>query len=198
VPAHAAETPPDAAPPSDTPEEAETSLMKTKTGPAITPSDPLVRALADMIISASRRTNLYVRRQLAAGEPIVEPCTCRVDIENERCVCAVEVPVSAAWRRAAARHVAAGASVGLPPRRRCRLCTAGEHDLAATQVIRISVAGSDREASVRVASPPTRRKRKEEERASRARAFPAGTWKEQMARIEAPDAGLEKHRERHP
>jgi hypothetical protein len=85
-----------------------------------------------------------------------------------------------------------------PTPRRCRLCTAGEHALAATHVVSISVAGSDREASVRVASPPTRRKRKEEERASRALAFPAGTWKEQMARIEAPDAGLEKHRERHP
>lgn len=172
--------------------------MKTKTGPAIPPADPLVRALADMIISASRRTNLYVRRQLEAAEPIVEPCNCQVDIGDERCVCAVEVPVSAAWRRAAARHVAAGESVGIRPRRHCRLCTSGDHDLAATHLVRVSVAGSDRETSVRVASPQGRRKRDAEERASRARAFPSGTWEAQMARIEGPHtAGPERHSERH-
>ena len=171
---------------------------KPKTGPAAAPADPLVRALAETITSASRRTNIYLRRQLKAGEPIVEPCSCHVDIGDDRCVCAVDVPVAAAWRRAAARHIAAGESVGMPPRRRCWLCTSDDHDLAPTHLVMVSVAGSDCETSVRVASPRGRRKRDEVERASRAGAFPSGTCKEQMARIEAPHAaGRERHPQRH-
>lgn len=63
------------------------------------------------------------------------------------------------------------------------LCTSGDHELAATDLVKVSIAGTDRETSSRVASPPFRRKRNVEDRAARARAFPPGTREAQMARL---------------
>ena len=133
---------------------------------------PLVLALAGVIRSAVRNTNLVVDHALATGVPILVPCACAVDIGNQRCVCALGLPLSDRWMRAARTRRAARRAVGLLPRRTCILCRADDHDLAPTYEMAISVVGYGPMAPVRVAAPRRRSAKVTLARASRAEALP--------------------------
>jgi len=55
---------------------------------------PLVLALAEVIRSAVRNTNLVVDHAVATGVPVLVPCVCAVDIGDQRCVCGLGLPLS--------------------------------------------------------------------------------------------------------
>jgi hypothetical protein len=142
-------------------------------------TDPLVRALAAMVDSVIRNHQRQTSYAIAHGEPVYEPCTCRADIGLLRCVCAVELVMTKAWMRRAGEHHGRHEFVGIPTRRLCRLCRLGDHDLVATQEVKVIVAGSDAVGAVRVAAYRRRNRRHELDRAARAGAYPAGTRDEQ-------------------
>lgn len=143
-------------------------------------SDPLVRALAEMVRSAVDNDQRLVVWALETGAVLAEPCSCRIDVGDKQCVCNVEPRTPHAYMIRAAARVAAGRFVGMPPRRRCLLCLRGDHDLADTRIVEI-VAPDGQTGGFRIAAPQRRSKRQDRERAERARAFPAGTW-EQLRR----------------
>lgn len=155
-----------------------------------TVGNPLIRALAEVIRSAARNTQRWARFALEHDGPIAEPCACRADVGDERCVCAVELPMSMRWRRRAAKRLATGAFVGRPPERRCRLCVAGDHDFAPTYQIKVSVAGRGPVGEIAVPVPRRKNRRHDEERAKRAGALAPGTIADQRAR--ADQAGTPK------
>ena len=99
---------------------------------------PLELALAGLIRSAVRNTNLVVDHALASGVPVLVPCGCAVDIGEERCVCGLGLPLPDRWMRAVRRRRAARRPVGLLPHRTCILCQAHDHDLAPTYEVAIS------------------------------------------------------------
>jgi len=133
---------------------------------------PLVLALAEVIRSAVRNTTLVVDHALANGAPVLVPCVCAVDIGDERCVCGLGLPLSDRWMRAARTRRAARRAVGLLPRRTCALCRSGDHDLAPTYEMAISVVGYGPMAPVRVVAPRRRSAKVTLARASRAGALP--------------------------
>jgi len=136
---------------------------------------PLVLALAAAALSAARNIQTQTRYALDHGEPLCEPCSCRADVGSMRCTCAVELPMTAAWRRRAAGRHARGEPVGVLPRRRCRLCRSGDHDLVPTYEVEITLAGSDGVRVVRMPEFNRRNRRHEARRAERAVGYPAGT-----------------------
>ena len=129
-------------------------------------------ALAEVIRSAVRNTTLVVDHALANGAPVLVPCVCAVDIGDERCVCGLSLPLPDRWMRAAGTRRAARQPVGLLPRRTCALCRAGDHDLAPTYEVAISVVGYGPMAPVRVAAPRRRSAKVTLARASQAGALP--------------------------
>ena len=133
---------------------------------------PLVLALAGVIRSAVRNTNLVVDHAVATGVPVLVPCVCAVDIGDQRCVCGLGLPLSDRWMRAARSRRAARRAVGLLPRRTCILCRADDHDLAPTYEMAISVVGYGPMPPVRVAAPRRRSARVTQARARRAGALP--------------------------
>ena len=135
-------------------------------------ASPLVLALAEVIRRAVRNTNLVVDHALAKGVPVLVPCTCAVDVGDQRCVCGLSVPLPDRWVRAARTRRAARRAVGPLPRRRCALCKADDHDLAPTYEMAISVVGHGPTAPVRVAAPRRRSARMTLARASRSGALP--------------------------
>ncbi len=101
-------------------------------------ADPLVLGLVSMVRSAiSRRVQLSVWA-VQHDVVLVEACSCRYRTGEVGCVCNVELTLGDRWMRALATRAATGGSLGgPPPRLRCRLCRAGEHDLEPTIPIRI-------------------------------------------------------------
>lgn len=134
---------------------------------------PLVLALAEVIRSAVRNTNLVVDHALAKGVPVLVPCVCAVDIGEERCVCGLGLPLPDRWMRAAGTRRAARQPIGLLPGRTCILCRADDHFLAPTYETAISVVGYGPMAPVRVAAPRRRSAKVTQARASRAGALPS-------------------------
>lgn len=146
-------------------------------------TDPIVHALAalvDSVIGNHQRQTSYA---ITHGEPVYEPCSCRADIGPLCCVCAVELAMTNAWMRRAVDHVGRREFVGIPARRNCRLCRSGDHDLVATQEVKVIVAGSDGVGAVRVAAYRRRNRHPELDRAARAGGYPAGTRDEQRKRL---------------
>jgi hypothetical protein len=140
-------------------------------------SDPLVRALAEMVRSAVDNEQRLVGWAIKTGTALAQPCHCRVEIGDNQCICNVEPSIPRAYLIRASARLAAGRFVGMPPRRRCLLCLQGDHDLAETTIIKI--VGRDGQAGeIRIAAPRRRTRRQDRDRADRARAFPAGTWDE--------------------
>ncbi len=135
-------------------------------------ADPLVLALAELIRSAVRNTNLVVDHALANGVPALVPCACSVDIGDRRCVCGLSLPLPDGWMRAARARRAARQPVGLLPHRTCILCRADDHDLAPTYEVTIPVVGYGPMAPVRVVAPRRRSEKVTLARASRAGAQP--------------------------
>jgi hypothetical protein len=133
---------------------------------------PLILALAEVIRSAVRNTNLEVDHALASGLAVLVPCACAVDVGDQRCVCGLSLALPDRWIRAARTRRAARRAVGLLPRRTCALCRAGDHDLAPTYEVAVSVAGYGPMAPVRVVAPRRRSVRVTQARASRAGALP--------------------------
>jgi hypothetical protein len=133
---------------------------------------PLVLALAELIRSAVRNTNLVVDHALASGVPVLVPCACSVDIGDERCVCGLSLLLPNRWIRAAGTRRAARQPTGPLPHRTCILCRADNHDLAPTYEVTISVVGYGPMAPVRVVAPRRRSAKATLARASRAGAHP--------------------------
>jgi hypothetical protein len=146
-------------------------------------TDPLVHALAAMVDSVIRNHQRQTSYAITHGEPVYEPCSCHADIGPLRCVCAVELAMTNAWMRRAAEYLGRHEYVGIPTRRHCRLCRSGDHDLVATQEVKVIAAGSDAVGAVRVAAYRRRNRRHELDRATRAGAYPAGTRDEQRNRL---------------
>ena len=138
-------------------------------------ASPLVLALAAVVRSAVRNTNLVVDHALASGMPVLVPCACAVDVGDERCVCGLALPLPDRWMRAARSRRAARQPVGLLPHRTCTLCRADDHDLVLTYEMAISVVGYGPMPPVRVASPRRRSTKLTLARASRAAALPPET-----------------------
>jgi hypothetical protein len=135
-------------------------------------ASPLVLALAGAVRSVVRNTNLVVDHTLATCNPVLVPCACAVDVGDQRCVCALSLPLPDRWMRAARTRRAARRAVGLLPRQTCALCRADDHDLAPTYEMAISVVGYGPMAPVRVAAPLRRSARVTRARANRAGALP--------------------------
>jgi len=146
---------------------------------------PLVLALAEVIRSAVRNTNLVVDHAIASGEAVLVPCDCVVDIGQERCVCRLGLPLPDRWIRAARNRRAARRPVGLLPHRTCILCRADNHDLAPTYEVAISVVGHGSMAPVRVASP-----RRRSTKVAAARASRAGAWPPEAVEAQKAAAGV--------
>lgn len=136
---------------------------------------PLIIALAAMVRSAALNVQTQTRYALEHGEPLCEPCSCRSDVGAMRCTCAVELPMTAAWRRRATQRLERREHVGLPPRRRCRLCRSSDHDLVATHEVRVSVVGGSDVMLVRIPDARAANRRCDAERAAGAGAYPPGT-----------------------
>jgi hypothetical protein len=140
-------------------------------------SDPLVRALAEMVRSAVDNEQRLVAWAVETGATLVRPCHCRVDVGDKQCICDVEPPLPRAYMIRASARLSTGRFVGMPPRRRCLLCLQGDHDLAETTIMKI-VRPDGQTGEVRIAGRHRRTKRQDRSRAEKARAFPAGTWAE--------------------
>ena len=133
---------------------------------------PLVLALAEAVRGAVRNTNRVVDHALATGVAVLVPCACAVDVDDQRCVCGLSVPLPDRWMRAARVRRAARRAVGPLPRRTCALCRADDHDLVPTYEMVVSVVGYGPSLPVRVAAPRRRSARVTLARASRAGALP--------------------------
>jgi hypothetical protein len=143
--------------------------------------NPLVLALAEAIRGAVRNTNLVVDYALASGVDVLVPCACAVDIGDERCVCRLSLALPDRWMRGARIRRAARRSLGPLPRRTCVLCRAGDHDLAPTYEVAVSIVGHGPMAPGRVVAPRRRSARVTLARANRAGASPPDAVQEQMA-----------------
>ncbi len=142
---------------------------------------PLIRIIAELITFKLAAEQIQVRYAIDHGEPVYEPCSCRVAIGIELCACSVEHAASERWMDGAARRLARGATVGWPAARRCRLCRAGDHDLVATTVIRIVLPDGTESSRPRVAAWRRTDTRRDARRAARAGAWPPGTHAAQSA-----------------
>lgn len=151
-------------------------------------SDPVVRALAELVRSAIRNTTQLVRWALDSGTVLVKPCPCRVISGEFGCVCNVEMPVPRAYMIRARASLERHEAPGLPPHRKCLLCLAGDHDL--NPVRYISVAGPDGRELYKAANAyrVRRSKKLDLERSIRAHGLPPGTAASQWAA-----AGLPPH-----
>lgn len=139
-------------------------------------TDPLVAALARMVEEAIRNDQRWIRWAIETGATPVRPCSCRVVIGEEGCVCSVELAVPRAYMIRAKRRLERGEFVGIPPhKRRCLLCLRGEHDLDMT--MRLTVVAHDGKVVNEFRTPVAARrsKRKDRGRAEKAGAFVAGT-----------------------
>jgi len=112
---------------------------------------------------------------------VLVPCACAVDIGDERCVCRLSLALPDRWMRAARSRRAAGQSVGPLPGRTCVLCRAGDHDLAPTYEVSVSVVGHGPAAPARVVVPRRRSAKVTQTRATRAGALPPEAVGAQMA-----------------
>ena len=144
-------------------------------------SDPLILALAQAVRSAARRRLQLVTWAVENEAELVEPCACRRRDVAEGCVCNVELPIGARWMRAATTRVRAGRPPGgPPPRRSCRLCRDGDHDLEPTMPIRITSSDGAELGTSWVAVRVRRSRKADGVRALRAGGLPPGTHHEQM------------------
>jgi hypothetical protein len=117
---------------------------------------PLVLALAEAVRGTIRNTNLMVDHAVAEGVPVLVPCACAVDIGDERCVCQLSLALPDRWMQGARSRRVAGQPVGPLPKRTCVLCRAGQHDLAPTYEMSVSVVGHGPMAPVRIVAPQRR------------------------------------------
>lgn len=141
--------------------------------------DSLIRALAALVQSAARNTQWLARYAVDHDEPMYERCACEAKIGLERCDCRVELAAGKAWMRRVAERLARDEFVGLPPKRRCKLCVAGDHDLVGTYEVTVHVTGDAREWTTRMISPTHRTRRHQSDRAARAGGFPPGAFEAQ-------------------
>jgi hypothetical protein len=145
-------------------------------------TDALVPILARMVEEAIRGDQRWIRWAIETGATPVKPCNCRFAIGEEGCACRVELALPRAYMIRAKRRLERREFVGVPPhKRRCLLCLRGEHDLAVTT--RVTVVAHDGRVinEFRTPTPAHRSKRKDRERADRARAYWAGTQEAQVA-----------------
>jgi len=150
-------------------------------------SDPLVMALARMVRSAIENNQRLVKWAVETETVLVEPCRCRLIIGEQGCVCNVEVQVPRAYMIRAKAHLARNETVGIPPRRKCLLCLAGEHDLDRTFLMTTVGPDGQELGRSRTTMHARRSKKANQMRADRARALPAGTAEQQ--RLAAGIAG---------
>ena len=144
-------------------------------------SDPLILALAQAVRSAARRQVQLVRWAVENGVELVEPCACQRRGVEEGCVCNVEVPLGARGMQAATERGRAGRTPGgPPPRRSCRLCREGDHDLEPAMPIRITSSDGAELGTSWVAVRVRRSRKADLIRALRAGGVPPGTHDEQM------------------
>lgn len=120
---------------------------------------PLVLALADAVRSAVRNTNLVVDHAVSEGVTVLVPCACAVDIDDEGCVCQLSLALPDRWMQAARSRRMTRRPVGPLPKRTCVLCRAGQHDLAPTYEMSVSVVGHGPMAPVRTSRLSAARRR---------------------------------------
>lgn len=142
-------------------------------------SKRLAQILADMVMSAIDGDQRVVAWAIETGATLVTPCKCRIAIGKQICTCAVEQGVPRAYMIRAAARLSRGEYVGPPPSKRCLLCLRGDHDLAETCLVTVVDPDGNVVRTFRSPMSSGRSRRHERERAERARAFPAGTWKSQ-------------------
>jgi hypothetical protein len=145
-------------------------------------TNPLILALAEVVRSAVRRRVQLVTWAVEHDVELVEPCACRHRNLETGCVCNVELALGARWMRSAAVRVADGrAPGGPPPKRFCRLCRSGEHDLDPTTPIKINASDGTESGTSWVAVRVRRSPKADRARAVRAGGLPPGTHVEQLA-----------------
>jgi hypothetical protein len=145
-------------------------------------TNPLILALVELARSTVRRRVQLVTWAVEHDVKLAEPCVCRHRSLEMGCVCNVELAVGARWMRSAAAQVAEGrAPGGRLPRRFCRLCRSGEHDLEPTMTIKINASDGTELGTSWVAVRVRRSKAADRARALRAGGLPLGTHLEQLA-----------------
>lgn len=144
-------------------------------------TNPLILALAEVVRSAVIRQRQLVTWAVEHGVELVEPCDCRTHLDGSGCVCNVEVRVGARWMGKAKASVASGSPpTGPIPRRVCRLCRSGEHDLEPLMGIPVRAPDGSHLGTSWVAVRVRRSKKDDRRRAVLARAGPFGTHAEQL------------------
>jgi hypothetical protein len=143
------------------------------------PASPLIRALADAAISAAQNMRKHLVYALDHDEPLYVACDCREDIGLQRCDCRVVLGMGSLWMRSASARLEQGEGVSPPPRRRCRLCRSGDHDLVDTHEVTMTVEGRAEEWTTRMLSPRRSNKRHIADRVARAGAHPPSALEDQ-------------------
>lgn len=144
-------------------------------------ANPLILALAELIRSVVRRRTQLVIWAVEHDIELVEPCACQHRSQESGCVCNVELALGARWMRSAAVRVAEDRAPGPPPKRFCRLCRSGEHDLEPTMPIRVNASDGTESGTSWVAVRVRRSPKADRARAVRAGGLPPGTHVEQLA-----------------
>jgi hypothetical protein len=142
------------------------------------PSDPVVAALARVIVEAIEANRRLMVWAVESGETPVLGCGCRARVGDCGCVCRVEPALPRAFMIRAAARIKAGRYPGYLRQRRCLLCLGGDHDLVEMIPVKI-VAPDGRMGSKMVPGWRHRSKKFELDRAARAHAYPPGTREEQ-------------------
>ncbi len=143
-------------------------------------SDALVQTLAEIVTDVIRRQDRLIDWALENGvEPIIV-CSCRYRRIDAGCVCNVELRVGRRWMGVVAKQVAARKSRGMLPRRVCRLCRHGEHDLEPTKPIKIVGRDGAEIGTSHVASRARRFRKDDLDRAARAGGVRPGSRDEQL------------------
>lgn len=144
-------------------------------------TDPLVLALAEAVRSAVRRRVQLVTWAVEQDVELAEPCACRHQNQEAGCVCNVELALGARWMRLAKAQLADGrAPGGPPPRRVCRMCRSGDHDLEPTTPIKINTSDGTEFGTSWVAVRTKRSPKADRARAIQAGGLPPGAHRQQL------------------
>lgn len=152
-------------------------------------NDPLIRALANLVVSAHQNQWGLLTWWLESGEPLLQRCSCRRIGGNQQCVCQMEFAVDPRWTCIARMRVLAKRHPGHAPKQRCALCRASDHLLAPRYEVKMSIAGGGPNWIELAPNYGTHTRRDHKKRAARAGGFPPGSADGQLRRALDPDAG---------